>query len=458
LQIVLSVMNTAPHQVVILGGGFGGLYAAQALSGKPVQVTLVDKRNFHLFQPLLYQVATGALSPGDIASPLRAVLSASRNVTVLQAEARAVDAARRRLFLDEGELPYDTLIVATGANHYYFGNDAWERWAPSIKTIEDALEVRRRIFSAFEAAERDPAHAVAGGWLHFVVIGAGPTGVEMAGQLAELSRGTLRDDFRRINPAEARITLIEGASRVLPGFPEELSRRAERQLARMGVRVRLGTRVTGIEAGAVTLNAGGKEERVVARTMLWAAGVKGSEMGRALARAAGAPLDHAGRVIVQPDLTLPGHPELFVIGDLAALKDARGRPVPGMAPAAMQQGEYAARTLLRRLAGKPTFPFRYRNKGMLAVVGRNSAVADLGWFRFSGFPAWFIWAFVHIRYLVEFDNKLLVMVQWAWTYLTRRRSARLITGEGMPFPEGVPVGPARGEPAAPAEPRKAAAG
>ena len=452
---------TSPHRVVILGGGFGGLYAAQALSGKPVQVTLVDKRNFHLFQPLLYQVATGALSPGDIASPLRAVLSRSRNVTVLQAEAEAIDAEQRRLVLDEGGLPYDTLIVATGATHHYFGNDAWEKAAPSMKTIEDALEVRRRIFSAFEAAERDPVHAEAEGWLHFVVIGGGPTGVEMAGQLSELSRSTLRDDFRRFNPADARITLIEGSSRVLPGFPEELSHSAERMLKRMGVRVRTGTRVTGIEGKTVVFNAGGKEERLTARTILWAAGVKGSAMGRAVARATGAPLDHAGRVIVQPDLTVPGHPEIFVIGDLALSKDPQGQPVPGMAPAAMQHGRYAARTILRRLKKEPAPPFRYRNKGMLAVVGRNWAVANLGRMRFSGFSAWLIWAFVHIRYLVEFDNQLLVMVQWAWTYVTRRRSARLITGEGLPFPEGVPIGPgraAKSEPAAADKRARKAAG
>ena len=434
-------MSTSPHRVVIVGGGFGGLYAAKALSGKPVHVTLVDKRNFHLFQPLLYQVATGALSPGDIASPLRAVLSQGRNVTVLQAEATGIDASAKVLKLDEGELAYDTLVVATGASHFYFGNDAWERHAPSMKTIEDAIEVRRRIFSAYEAAERNPEEAKAEGWLHFVVIGAGPTGVEMAGQLLELSRGTLRGEFRRINPADAHITLIEGSARVLPGFPEDLSRSAERRLKRMGVRIRTGTRVTDIADHVVTINAGGHEERITARTILWAAGVKGSAMGRALQSAAGAPLDHAGRVAVQPDLTVPGHPDIFVIGDLAALKDRAGRPVPGMAPAAMQEGEYAARAIVRRQRGTAVKPFRYRNKGMLAVVGRNAAVADLGWMRFGGFPAWIIWAFVHISYLVEFDNKLLVMMQWAWTYITKRRSARLITGATLPFPAGVPVEP-----------------
>jgi NADH dehydrogenase len=423
-------MNDMPHRVVILGGGFGGLYAVKALAGSPVAVLLVDQRNFHLFQPLLYQVATGMLSPGDIASPLRSVLAKHRNVTVFQAVATGVDAEARELVLEGGRIPYDTLIVATGTTHFYFGNERWQADAPSMKTVEDALEVRRRIFSAFEIAELDPVEAEAEGWLQFVVIGAGPTGVEMAGALAELARGTLRDDFRRIDPSKAKTLLVEGSPRVLPGFAEELSRKAETRLRKMGVEVRTGTRVTSIEGHRVTLKSGEREDTVTAGTILWAAGVRASPLGQELCKATGCSLDPMGRVMVEPDLTVPGHPELFVIGDLANFRDPSGRPVPGMAPAAMQQGDYAARTILARLAGKPLPPYRYRSRGMLAVIGRNAAVADLGWVRLSGFWAWIIWALVHIAYLVEFDNKLLVMTQWAWTYFTRKRSARLITGEG----------------------------
>jgi NADH dehydrogenase len=446
-------MSAPSHRVVILGGGFGGLYAVQALAGSPVEVLLVDQRNFHLFQPLLYQVATGMLSPGDIASPLRAVLAKHRNVTVFQAVATGVDVKSRELILEGGRIPYDTLIVATGTTHSYFGNDAWEADAPSMKTVEDALEVRRRIFSAFEIAELDPIDAEAEGWLRFVVIGAGPTGVEMAGALAELARGTLRNDFRRFDPARASILLVEGSPRVLPGFAEDLSRRAETRLRKMGVEVRTGTRVTSIAGRRLTLKSAEREEALTAGTILWAAGVRASPMSQRLTEATGCALDALGRVMVEPDLTVPGHPELFVIGDLAHHRDPAGRPVPGMAPAAMQQGDYAARTILARQTGKPPRPFRYRNKGMLAVIGRNAAVADLGWLRLSGFWAWLIWALVHITYLVEFDNKLLVMTQWAWTYFTRKRSARLITGEGgmLKMMRHGP-GPGLGAPAPPVQP------
>ncbi|MCH8883610.1 MAG: NAD(P)/FAD-dependent oxidoreductase [SAR324 cluster bacterium] len=413
---------------MIVGGGFGGLFTAQALAPRGVEVTLVDRRNIHLFQPLLYQVATGVLSPGDIASSLRGVLRRHLNVTVFQADASGIDARGKRLLLTDGELPYDTLVVAAGTTHHYFGNEAWAAAAPGLKTIEDALKLRQRIFSAFEAAERNPQRVEPEGLLNFAVIGGGPTGVELAGAMAELARGTLKHDFRRIRSSDAVILLLEGGPRILPGFPEGLSARAAHRLSQMGVRVRTGTLVTGIDAPRLTLRAEGREETLTARTVLWAAGVKASPMGEAVARATGAELDSVGRVIVEPDLTVPGHPDVIVIGDLARCGGAEGEPLPGLAPVAMQQGSHAARTILRRLKGRPAKPFRYRNKGALAVIGRNAAVADLGWVRLSGLVAWLIWIFVHIRYLVEFDNQVLVLIQWGWNYVTRKRGARLITG------------------------------
>ena len=429
----MTTHNTALPHVVIIGGGFGGLYAAQNLKKAPVQVTLVDKRNFHLFQPLLYQVATGGLSPGEIASPLRAVLRRQKNTTVLQAEVIDLDPAQRRVILRDGELTYDTLIVAAGVSHHYFGHDDWALSAPGLKTVEDALEIRRRILLAFETAEREPNPDKRRAWLRFVIIGGGPTGVELAGALGELAHATLKEDFQRFNPAEAEILLLEGAERILPSYPADLSARAAASLSRLGVTVRTGALVTAIQNGRVTLRQGGQESQLQSHTVIWAAGMQASALGQVLAGRAGATLDRAGRVMVEPDLSLAGHPEILVIGDLAHFARPTGKPLPGVAPVAMQQGRYAANLIKKRLQGQSLPPFRYFNKGNLAVIGRNAAVADLGAVKFAGFVAWLAWVFVHIWYLIEFDSKLLVLFQWAWNYFTRKRGARLITGD-EPYP------------------------
>jgi NADH dehydrogenase len=402
---------------------------AKALGRAPVSVAVVDRRNFHLFQPLLYQVATGGLSSGEIASPLRVVLRNNRNTEVLLGEAIDLDLANRRVILSDGEVPYDTLIVATGATHHYFGNDQWEAVAPGLKTIENATEIRSRLLLAFERAEREGDPAERRAWLNFVIVGAGPTGVELAGALGEIANDTLRRDFRHIDPREAAILLMEGEARVLPTFPPDLSAKAERQLIALGVRSLTGARVTAIDADGVTVNVNGCEDRIASHTVLWAAGVRASRLGKVLAARAGAQLDRAGRVIVEPDLSIPGHPEIFVIGDLSSFTHQGGKPLPGVAPVAMQQGRYVARLIQRRLAGreKPA-PFHYFNKGNLATVGRNRAVAEFGKLHISGFPAWFTWVFVHLMYLVEFDNRLLVFTEWVYNYVTRNRGARLITG------------------------------
>lgn len=417
------------HQVVIIGGGFGGLYAAKALARRPVQVTLIDRRNFHLFQPLLYQVATGGLSPGDISSPLRAVLSPYKNIRVLTAEAIDIDPQQQRVILRDGELPYDTLIVATGSSHHYFGHDEWSPLAPGLKTIEDALEMRRRILLAFEAAEREHDPARRRAWMTFVIVGGGPTGVELAGALGELAQSTLRHEFRTIDPSEAQILLLEGTERVLPMYPPDLSARATRSLARLGVTVQTNTLVTDIQGTTVTLRRGEQTGSIEARTVLWAAGMRASPLGQILARRTGAELDRAGRVVVTPHLNLPGHPTIFVIGDLANYAHQNGKPLPGVAQVAMQQGQYVADLIVTRYKEQRNLPgFYYHDKGNLAVVGRNAAVADFGFVRFGGFIAWLIWVFVHIAYLIEFDNRLAVMLRWAWNYFTRKRGARLITG------------------------------
>ncbi len=422
------------YRVVIIGGGFGGLYAAQSLKRAPVQVTLLDRRNFHLFQPLLYQVATGGLSPANIAAPLRGVLSKQKNVQVLLAEATDIDVTNRRVALSDGEVSYDTLIVAAGARHHYFGNDQWEKLAPGLKTIEDATAIRRGILLAFEAAERESSPEKLRAWLTFVIVGAGPTGVELAGALGEIANDTLRHDFRTINPAEARILLLEAADRVLPPYPPDLSASAQASLARLGVTVRTGVAVTGIEPDAVTIRAGHQTESIPARTVLWAAGVQASPLSRILAQATGAAVDGAGRVIVEPDLSLPGHPEIFVIGDMCNFSHQTGRALPGVAPVAMQQGRYVANLIQRRLHGGSIPPFRYQDKGNMATIGRAAAVVDLHWLRFSGHLAWLAWLFIHLINIVEFENRLLVMLQWAWNYFTRNRAARLITGENpLPF-------------------------
>ena len=417
------------HHVVILGGGFGGLYASKALSRSGIRVTLVDKRNFHLFQPLLYQVAAGWLSPGEIASPLRMVLSRYKNTRVYQAEVTDIVPDEKAVVLRDGIITYDTLIVATGSSHHYFGHEEWARSAPGLKTVEDALEIRRKILLSFEAAEREPDPAIQKEWMTFLIIGAGPTGVEMAGTIGELTRTTLKQDFRNIDTGKAEIILVEGRGQVLPTYPRDLSEKAAESLRRLGVTIRLDTMVTDIVGNTAVLSSDGVREEIESRTILWTAGVKASPLGRVLCNRAGAALDSGGRVIVAPDLSIPGHPDIFVIGDLANSSPEGGQPLPGVAAVAMQEGRYVAELIRDRLAGKETGPFRYVDKGSLAVIGRNAAVADLGRIRLSGFPAWLIWAFVHISYLIEFDSKVLVLFQWAWNYFTRKRGVRLITGD-----------------------------
>ncbi len=418
------------HRVVIVGGGFSGLYAAKALGRAPVSVTLVDKRNFHLFQPLLYQVATGTLSPADISSPLRGILSDRKNTSVVMEEVADLDPARQVLVLKGEDLPYDTLVVATGVSHHYFGNDQWRETAPGLKTIEDALEMRRRIFMAFEAAEQETDPEKRKAWLTFVIIGGGPTGVELAGAIAELAYRTLTEDFRNIDTTEAQILLLEGLDRILPPYDPELSVKAAESLANLGVTVRTKTLVTNIDNNVVTLRHGDHTEQLSAKTILWAAGVKASGMGQVLAEKTGVALDRVGRVMVEPDFSLAGHPSIFVIGDLAHYAHQGDKPLPGVAPVAVQEGEYVARLIQKRLQGAPIPAFVYKDTGSLAVIGQNAAVVDLGFIKFSGSLAWFTWIFAHIYYLIEFDNKLIVLLQWGWNYFTRKRGARLITGEG----------------------------
>ena len=401
-------------RIVILGGGFGGLYAAKALKKAPAQVTIVDRRNFHLFQPLLYQVATAALNPSDIAYPIRAVVARQKNTNVILAEATAVDVAGKIVKLLDSEIAYDYLIIATGATHSYFKHPEWERAAPGLKTIEDALEIRRRVLLAFEAAERETDPDRQKAWLTFVIVGGGPTGVELAGALSEIARQTMIRDFRRINPSSARVILVEGNERVLPVYPPDLSKKAEKQLRDLGVEVITNAMVTAIDDASVRVG----ETTIAARTVLWAAGVQASPLSRTL----GAPLDRAGRVMVSEDLSLPGYPEVFVIGDLASV-DA----VPGVAPAAIQEGQHAARNIVRLIRGEKTRPFHYWDKGSLATIGRAAGVADFGRLRMSGFPAWFAWLAVHVFFLIGFRNRILVILQWAWAYLTYQRGARLIT-------------------------------
>lgn len=417
-----------PHRVVILGGGFGGLYAAKALRRKHVQVTLIDKRNFHLFQPLLYQVATGALSPGDIASPLRSLFRHAHNIHVLLGEVIDFDVAAKRVILGDAEVPYDTLIVATGADNFYFGNDKWEEFAPGLKSIEDATRMRHKILYAFEAAERESDPVTRRAWLTFVVVGAGPTGVELAGTLGEIAHDVLKDDFRSIRPEEARILLLDGSPRVLPPFPEDLSADAEKQLIGLGVRARTGVRVTNIDAEGVSIHSDRGDERIDSHTVLWAAGVRATPITKTLANRAGVQVDKTGRITTANDCTIPGHPDIFVIGDIADFKDEHGKSLPGVAPVAMQQGRYAAGAILRRLENKPVKPFHYFDKGTLAVIGRKAAVAELGKLHFSGIVAWLLWLFVHLMYLVNFQNRLIVFIRWGFSYFTYNRGARLITG------------------------------
>ena len=408
-------------RVVIVGAGFGGLSAATGLTGAEAQVTVIDRRNYHLFQPLLYQVATAALSPADIASPIRAILSGQNNAEVLLAKVTDIDTERREVVLEDRHVAYDFLILATGARHAYFGHDEWEQFAPGLKKIEDATELRRRILLAFERAEIAMEESERRRLLTFVVIGGGPTGVEMAGAIAELAKVALARDFRRIDPRQARILLIEAGPRILSAFPPKLSAKAERALTRLGVEVRTGTAVTACDEEGVRLG----EERIPSACIFWGAGVAASPAAKWLR----SERDKAGRVIVGPDLTLPGHPEIFVIGDTAHAAGPDGNPLPGVAPVAKQQGKYAAKVIRARLAGNSApAPFRYRNLGNLATIGRRAAVADFGWLRVNGRFAWLLWGLVHIYFLIGFRNRIAVLLDWIWAYLTFHRGARLITG------------------------------
>lgn len=428
INVMTHIRQKKLHQVVIIGGGFGGLNAVRCLKRTPVSIRLVDKRNFHLFQPLLYQVAGGALSPANIASPLRNVFSRQKNCQVLLGEVTRIDPVNRQVHTDAAVLPYDTLIVACGSTHSYFGNDHWEKFAPGLKTIEDATRIRARILTAFEEAENEPDSDTRKRLLTFVIVGGGPTGVELAGALADISHLSLKNDFRTINPADSRIMLIEGADRVLTPFPPQLSQHAAKFLHQRGVQVLTQARVTDIQADRVIVQVGDREEIIFTQTVLWAAGVQAAPLGKQLADATQSSLDRAGRLVVEPDLSLPGHPEIFVIGDLANYSHQGERPLPGVAPVAIQQGRYVARLISARLRGSPLPAFQYHDKGNLATIGKWSAVADFGWLKISGLIAWVFWLFVHLLYITGFRNRLLVLIQWAWSFLTDDRSARLITG------------------------------
>jgi NADH:ubiquinone reductase (H+-translocating) len=417
------------HRVVIIGGGFGGLCAARSFASAPVQLTLIDRRNFHLFQPLLYQVATGWLSPANISSTLRAVLSRQKNARVLLAEVTDFDAERREVISSAGNVAYDTLIVATGSTHHYFGHDEWENQAPSLKSVEDATEIRRRIFSAFERAEWETDPAAVRALLTFVVVGGGPTGVELAGALADVAKRTLKNDFRHIDPADAQIILLEAAPCILTTYPKDLAAKAETFLKNLGVSVKTRSAVTDLRSGEVVIKRDETTQRIASHTVLWAAGVRASSLGKALARATGARLDRAGRVFVDQDFALPNHPEIFVIGDLANYSSSGDAPLPGVAPVAQQAGRYVAKLVACRLRGKNVPAFHYRDRGTMAIIGRRHAVADFGRFHLAGFFAWLTWLFVHLMQLVEFQNRVLVLVQWGWYYLRRSRAARLITGD-----------------------------
>jgi NADH dehydrogenase len=408
--------------VVIIGGGFGGLDAARSFDGAPVRVTMVDRHNYHLFQPLLYQVATASLSPGDIASPIRWILRRQKNVTVMLAGAESIDPGKREVRLDRGALGYDYLIVASGSTHSYFGRPEWAERAPGLKTLDDALEIRRRVLLAFEAAEREPDPDARRRLLTFVIVGGGPTGVELAGALGEIARQSLRQDFRNIRPESARIVLVEGAPHLLGSFPERLRDAAQASLRRLGVEVRTQSPVSVVDEDGVKIG----DERISAQTVLWAAGVAASPLARSL----GVPLDRAGRVAAEPTLRVPRHPEIFVAGDICAFAHD-GTMLPGVAQVAKQQGRHAARNVLRALRGEPLLPFRYRDYGSMATIGRGSAVADIGPVRASGLVAWLIWLFIHIFWLIGFRNRLAVLTEWAWAYLTLQRRVRLITGERL---------------------------
>jgi NADH dehydrogenase len=429
-----STSPRRPH-VVIVGGGFAGLYTAKNLRRSPVDITLIDKRNFHLFQPLLYQVATGSLSPADIASPLRGVLKGQKNIRVLMDEVVDIDPDQQKVVLvDHAPIPYDWLVVATGVSHHYFGNDHWAALAPGLKTIEDALTIRQRIFAAFEAAEKETDPERQQAWLTFVIVGAGPTGVELAGAIAEIAHSSLKDNFHRIDTRQSKILLIEGVDRVLPPYKPQLSARAQRDLADLGVTVLTERMVTDINPEQVTVHSNGESETIVTKTVLWAAGVRASSLGKIIGDRTGAELDRAGRVVVNPDLSVASFDNIFVLGDLANYSHQGNGPLPGVAPVAMQEAAYLSKLIPTRSAEKEEkiTPFRYVDYGSLAVIGQNKAVVDLGFAQFTGLVAWMIWVWAHVYYLIEFDNKLIVMLQWGWNYFTRGRGARLITDAPNP--------------------------
>jgi NADH dehydrogenase len=425
----IQVTNQRQHRVIIVGGGFGGLRAASRLRDGQLAITLIDRRNYHLFQPLLYQVATGGLSPANIAVPLRNLLYRQKNVQVLLGEVTGFDVERRVVQMGADEREYDTLILAAGSSHSYFGKDEWAALAPGLKSVDDATTIRRKILLAFEEAERARDPELIRDLLTFVIVGGGPTGVEMAGAVSDLAYGTLKHDYRTFQPSDTRIVLIEGHSRLLPPFSPDLSHAAERGLQRLGVEVVTGGRVTDVQSDHVLVHKDGEDKRINTRTVIWAAGVQASPLGHALAEATGTTLDRSGRVVVEPDLSLPGHPEIFIIGDMANFALPDGQTLPALAPVAMQQGEYVARLIQRRLKNQPQpAHFHYRDYGTMATVGRKMAVVDLHGWRFSGVLAWFVWLLVHLMQIVQFQNRLLVLIQWAWLYFTRNRSARLITG------------------------------
>jgi NADH dehydrogenase len=417
-------------KVVIIGGGFGGLSAAQALKSAPVDVTVIDRRNYHLFQPLVYQVATGSLSPGEIAAPIRGILSRLKNTQVFLGEVQNIDPVAKRVHLADGaSYEYDSLILAAGSQTSYYEHDEWQKWAPGLKSVEEATTLRHKILYAFEVAERlsDPAERRA--WLNFVIVGAGPTGVELSGAIAEIARQTLKNDFRSIHPQDAQITLLDGGPRLLASFPEDLAQKAERSLAKLGVQTKMGARVEVVDRDGVVLQVNGSTQRLSTKTVIWAGGVTGAPLGKTLAQRTGAETDHGGRIKVGPDLTVANFPDIYVIGDLALSLDEHGKPLAGVAQVAMQQGTYAARAIVRKLQGRPEQKaFRYFDKGNIAVIGRAAAVADVFGVHIWGLPAWLVWAFVHLMYIIEFQNRLLIFVQWAIQDLTFSRGARLITG------------------------------
>ena len=419
-----------PHRVIVLGGGFGGLSAAQKLKRAPVEVILIDRRNFHLFQPLMYQIATGSLSPGEIAAPLRGVLSRQKNTQVLLGEVSDIDPDAKKIqLLDGATFDYDSLIVATGSQTSYYGNDSWREWAPSLKSVEEATAIRHKILYAFERAERAATHEESRAWLTFVIVGAGATGLELAGALAEIANETLKNDFRHINPQEARILLVEGGPRVLPSFPDDLSAKAEKLVSKLRVEVMKGVMVTSIDGNGATFRRGDKTERIATHTVLWAGGVETTTFGKKLAQRTHAETDKSGRIKVNPDLTIPNYPNIFIVGDLAHATDKDGKPMPGVAQVAIQGGAFAAKTIKARIENKKPDPaFHYFNKGDMAVIGRAAAVANIFGFHLSGFIAWFTWLFIHLIYIVEFQNRVMVFIQWGLEYLTFSRGARLITG------------------------------